>query len=180
MPADPQGDPLLQLDMRRRLYAVVREFPGIHVREAARQLDTSLALVEYHLALLREHGLVTVNKDDRYTRIYPKDADAAPDKQDRSAVAVLRERLPLQVTLHLLDQGATKHKDLADALGMGKSKLSFHLRKLEAAGVVAKDDEGRFAVREPARLQRLLAAFPPTMDLREEFADVWLSLYGDR
>jgi len=179
MAADPRGDPLLEVEMRRRLYATVRQYPGIHVREAARQIGTSLALVEYHLALLRDHGLVTVEKDDRYARLYPKES-GAPDKKDRAAVAVLRERLPLQVTLHLLDGGATKHKDLADALGMGKSKLSFHLRKLEAAGVVAKDAEGRFAIVEPTRVQRLLAAYPPTKDLREEFADVWLGLYGDR
>lgn len=180
MGSDPQGNPLLDLDMRRRLYATVREYPGIHVREAARQLGTSQALVEYHLALLRDNGLVTVEKEDRYARLYARDAGAAPDKKDRAAVAVLRERLPLQVVLRLLDGGPAKHKDLADALGMGKSKLSFHLRKLEAAGVVAKDAEGRFAIADPKRVQRLLAAYPPTQDLREEFADVWLGLYGDR
>src|SRR5687767_9978262 len=178
-PVGPRGDPLLEVEMRRRLYATVRQYPGIHVREAARQLDTSLALVEYHLTLLRDHGLVSVEKDDRYARLYPREA-GAPDKKDRAAIAVLRERLPLQITLHLLDQGATKHKDLADALGMGKSKLSFHLRKLEAAGVVVKDDEGRFAAADATRLQRLLAAYPPTQDLRTAFADVWLALYGDR
>ena len=180
MAQDPKPDPLLALEMRRRLYATVRQYPGIHVREAARQLDTSLALVEYHLNLLRENGLVTVEKDDRYARLYARDAAASPDKKDRVAVAILRERLPLQVTLHLLDKGPTKHKDLADALGMGKSKLSFHLRKLETAGVVAKDVAGRFLVGDPKRVDRLLAAYPPTRDLQEEFADVWLGLYGDR
>ena len=179
MAADPQGDALLDVEMRRRLYATVREYPGIHVREAARQRGTSLALVEYHLNLLREHGLVVVEKDDRYARLYPKEA-GAPDKKDRAAVAMLRERLPLQVTLHLLDKGPTKHKDVADALGMGKSKLSFHLRKLETAGLVAKDAEGLFSIIDAARIHRLLAAYPPTTDLREEFADVWLGLYGDR
>ena len=180
MATDPRADPLLDLAMRRRLYATVRAYPGIHVREAARQLDTSLALVEYHLNLLRDNGLVVVEKDDRYARLYARDAAAAPDKKDRAVLAVLRARLPLQVTLHLLDKGATKHKDLAEALGLGKSKLSFHLRKLEAAGVVVKDAEGRFLVDDPKRVDRLLAAFPPTKDLQEEFADVWLGLYGDR
>lgn len=179
MPDGAGSDPLLGLEMRRRLYATVRQYPGLHVREAARQLGTSLALVEYHLAKMRDSGLVTVEKDDRYARIYPRDA-AAPDPRDRAAVAVLRERLPLQVTLRLLDQGPAKHKGLAEALGMGKSKLSFHLRKLEAAGLVAKDMEGRFAVVDPSRVQRLLLAYPPTQDLRDEFADVWLALYGER
>jgi predicted transcriptional regulator len=170
-------DDPLQLAIRRRLFALVKEYPGLHVREAARQLDTSMALVEYHLALLVEHCLVTVQKDDRYARLYPVDAPA-PKPADREAIGVLRQRLPLRITLSLLDDGPQKHKDLAEALGLGKSTLSFHLRKLEAAGLVRKDADGTFAAKEPARVLRLLLAFPPTKGLREEFADVWLSLYG--
>jgi predicted transcriptional regulator len=177
--AGPSRDPILELEMRRRLHALVQDYPGIHIREAARQLDTSQALVEYHVALLRDHGLLTVEKEDRYARLFPV-GKAAQSPADRASVGLLRERLPLRVTLHLLDNGPTKHKDLADALDLGKSKLSFHLRKLEAAGLVGKDAEGRFEVRDAARVRSLLDAFPPTKDLREEFADVWLSLYGDR
>src|ERR1044072_4993180 len=170
-------DDPLQLDIRRRLYALVQSYPGVHVREAARQLGTSMALVEYHLNLLREHGLVTVQKDDRYARLYPVDAPA-PKPADREAVGLLRPRRPRPLPLCLLDDGPQKHKDLAEALGLGKSTLSFHLRKLEAAGLVRKDADGTFAVREPARVLRLLLAFPPTKGLRDEFADMWLSLYG--
>ncbi len=171
------GDPL-ELAIRRRLFALVKEYPGIHVREAARQLGTSMALVEYHLGLLRGHGLVTVQKDDRYARMYPVDAPA-PRPADREAVGLLRQRLPLRITLSLLDDGPQKHKDLADALGLGKSTLSFHLRKLEAAGLVVKQEDGGFAVRDAPKVLRLLLTFPPTKTLREEFADVWLSLYGE-
>jgi predicted transcriptional regulator len=172
-------NPILELEMRRRLYALVQDYPGIHVREAARQLETSQALVEYHVGLLQEHGLVTVERHDRYARLF---AAGAPKQSpgDRAKLSLLRERWPLRVTLHLLDHGAVKHKDLAEALDLGKSKLSFHLRKLEAAGLVAKDADGRFGVVQPQAVRGLLDAFPPTKDLREEFADVWLSLYGDR
>ncbi|HJQ94070.1 MAG TPA: ArsR family transcriptional regulator, partial [Candidatus Thermoplasmatota archaeon] len=167
-------DDPLELATRRRLYALVKEYPGVHVREAARQLGTSMALVEYHLALLREHGLVSVSKDDGYARLYPGDAPP-PGPAERGQVGLLRQRLPLRVTLTLLDDGPAKHKDLAEALGLGKSTLSFHLRKLEAAGLVVRDADGRFAVKDPPRVLRLLLAYPPTRDLRQAFADVWLS-----
>src|SRR5688572_3805387 len=171
-------DDPLELATRRRLYAVVKEYPGIHVREAARQLGTSMALVEYHLALLREHGLVGVSKEDGYARLYPTDAPA-PSASERERIGLLRQRLPLRVTLTLLDDGPAKHKDIAEALGLGKSTLSFHLRKLEGGGIVARDAEGLFRVVQPGRVLRLLLAFPPTRDLRAEFADTWLSLYGE-
>lgn len=175
----PEGHALLDLEMRRRLAGLVAQYPGLHVREAARQLGTSMALVEYHLALLSEAGLVDVQRDDRYARIYPV-SGPRPTQAERDLLAPLRERLPLRITLYLLDRGEPlKHGEMAQALGLGKSKLSFHLRKLEAAGIVAKRPDGAFEAVQPRRLQRLLWTYQPTPDLREEFADVWLSLYGD-
>jgi predicted transcriptional regulator len=174
---------LLDLATRRRLYALVQAYPGLHIREAARQMETSVALVEYHAAILRENGLLREERDDRYVRLFVvgKPGDKEPSDAERRALAVLREKLPLRVTLHLLDaEVPQQHKAIVEALGISKSKLSFHLRKLEAAGIVAKGADGRFAVRERARLLALLLSFRPTPDLREEFADVWLSLYGDK
>jgi predicted transcriptional regulator len=176
---------LLDLDIRRRLYALIREYPGLHVREAARQLDTSVALVEYHVAILRQNGLLREERDERYVRLYPLPAEgppaAASSPAERRALALLRQRLPLRITLYLLDQdGPVQHKALCEALEMGKSKLSFHLRKLEAAKIVAKNAQGRFEVRERSRWLGLLLTHKPTPELREAFADLWLSLYGKK
>jgi predicted transcriptional regulator len=168
---------LLDLEMRRRLMALVKEYPGIHAREAARQLDTSVALVEYHTRILSDADLLRVAKGDRYARLYAVGAQD-PTKQDRDLLAILRERLPLNITLHLLDRSEpAKHGDIATALEMSKSKLSFHLRKLEAAGVLRKNKQGLFEIIQPKRLTALLTNFPPTSELRSEFAKLWLSLY---
>lgn len=175
----PAAHALLELEMRRRLAGLVAAYPGLHVREAARQLATSMALVEYHLALLAEAGLVDVRKDERYARIYPVQGPR-PSNAEAALLAVLRERLPLRITLFLLDRGEpVRHGEIADALDLGKSKLSFHLRKLEAGGVARKTAEGLFEAVQPKRLQRLLWTYQPTPDLRQEFAQAWLALYGD-
>lgn len=169
---------LLDLDMRRRLVALVATYPGLHVREAARQLNTSMALVEYHLGLLSEAHLVEVRKDERYARLYPVEGPR-PSNAEADLLALLRERWALRITLFLLDRAEpVKHGDMANALDMSKSKLSFHLRKLEAAGLVRKTPDGAFEVIRPRDVQRLLWTFQPTPDLRQEFADVWLALYG--
>lgn len=169
---------LLDLDMRRRLVALVAAYPGLHVREAARQLETSMALVEYHLALLTEAKLVEVRKDERYARLYPVQGPR-PSDAEADLLALLRERLPLRITLFLLDRAEpVKHGEIAGALKLSKSKLSFHLRKLEAAHIVRKTPEGSFEVVRPREVQRLLWTYQPTPDLRQEFAAVWLALYG--
>lgn len=165
-----------ELDIRRRIVRLVREFPGLHVREVARRLGTSVALVEYHLAALLAEGVLQEQREERYQRLFAP-GPGTPDAAQRKVLGLLRSRIPLQVTLHLLEHGPQKHGQVAEALGLGKSKLSFHLRKLEAAGLVRKAPDGLFAVADPKATERLLLEHEPTPELKEEFADLWLSLY---
>jgi len=175
-----ERDAVLDLATRRRIHDLVRDYPGLHIREVARQLGTSVALVEYHLPFFLDHGIFEAEQDERYLRLYLKAEGGAPSPtpKERRALGVLRSRIPLQVVLFLLDRGPAKHKDIAEALDLGKSKLSFHLRKLEAAGLVGKTDDGRFQTLRPQRVTRLLLDYKPTPDTLEEFAELWLSLYG--
>lgn len=173
-------DAILELKMRRRLYQLVMEYPGLHVRELARQLDTSASLVEYHLNHLLDRGLVSDMREDRYQRIYPTEGQAALlGDQERRTLGLLRERLPLSILLYLLDQdgAVAKHKDICAALGLGKSKLTFHLKKLQAAGVVEKTPDASFQVVRPELVSWLMVAYQPTPDMKQEFADLWLALY---
>ncbi|MEA3191557.1 MAG: hypothetical protein QOD77_2139 [Thermoplasmata archaeon] len=166
-----------ELDIRRRIVRLVREYPGLHVRDVARRLGTSVALVEYHLQFLLSEGLLQEQREERYQRLFAP-GPGTPDAATRKALGVLRGRIPLQVTLHLLEQGAPqRHGQVAEALGLGKSKLSFHLRKLEAVGLVRKTPDGLFEVADPKATERLLLEHAPTPELKSEFADLWLSLY---
>ncbi|MHB8634428.1 MAG: ArsR family transcriptional regulator [Thermoplasmatota archaeon] len=168
---------LLDLEIRRRLLGLVRAYPGIHLREIARQLETSIALVQYHATLLAGNGLVREERGEHHVRLYGVAADA--DSRDHELVGLFRSRWPLRITLFLLDQDMpVQHKRIADALHVGKSKLSFHLRKLERAGVVERTANGMFAPVERKRLLRVLLEHKPVPALHEEVADLWLSLYG--
>ncbi len=174
--------PILDLEMRRRIQEVITKYPGLHLREIARQVDTSLALVEYHIPFLVDHGLATLQQEDRHMRVYPVAVDDTLPltKVRKQALSVLRADKPLQITLYLLEVGgAVKHGDLARDLGMGKSTLTFNLHKLVGGGVVEKTPDGSFALLDPRATASLLIRYRPTRDLREKFADLWLSLYGD-
>jgi predicted ArsR family transcriptional regulator len=160
-----------------RLLALVEAYPGLHVRELARQLGTSVALVEYHLEALERQGKVELRPDLRYRRAYLRGAGAVP-AADRKALDLLRRRLPLRIVLELLNApGPLRHAELAERLGMGKSKLSFHLQALEQAGLVERDGAGALRAREAGRLRRLLERWKPTPDVLSEFEDAWSELY---
>ena len=175
--ASPTPDPLLELETRRRLYQLLQDYPGLHEREAARQLRTSQALVNFHRAILEENGLLSVDRADGHLRMFAKSPEA-PTPTERLLLAALRNRNNLHLTLLLLDfKRPAKHLELAEGARMAKSTVSFYLRKLETAGVVEKTEDGLFAVIQPRRVHQLLTKFRPTPDLLEEFSELWSHLY---
>ncbi len=157
---------------RLRLLAHVRQYPGLHQRELARQLEISLALVQYHAKALVQEGAIIQEELEGTTRFFP-----AGMVTDRQTLIALRDKRRLHIVLHLLEHGTVRHTELADATDMGKSTLSFHLRRLEKARVVRKGADG-FALADAAAVRRLLDEHQPTPDLLDRFADLWSDLYG--
>lgn len=170
------GNP--DIRMRQRILATVREFPGLHLREIARQLDTSVALVEYHVPMLEKAGVVRIDSDDRYVRLFAISSGPDLTPARRKQLAVLRHEWPLLIILRMLDVGAPlRHGELCDLLDMGKSKLSFHLKKLQGVGLVHKLDDGTFDLVQRTETADLLLSYQPTRDLRDRFSDLWANLY---
>lgn len=69
------------------------------------------------------------------------------------------------VRLSEADDGRLRHSELAAALGWERSRLSHHLRRMEARGLVAREDcaddgRGAFAVLTPAGRTAIRQAAP--------------------
>lgn len=158
--------------MRDRILALVRRYPGLHLREVARQLDTSVALVEYHVPALLDEGLLERLESEGTHRLFP-----AHEGFPRQALAAIRDAKRLHIVLCLMEHGAMRHTTLVEKTGYGKSTLSFHLKRLMAAGVVRKKDT-EYDLVDAAVTRRLLDRHRPTPDLTDRFGRIWGDLYG--
>ncbi len=168
-------DPL-ELESRRRAYELVAGTPGLHMRELARQLSMDVRTAMYHLRQLEKHGLVTGIDEGGFRRFFPRTADGrraeVVDARDKPLLGVLRKPVPLYVALVLLTRDVASHGELAEGAGVSPSTLSYHLERMERAGILARDDS-RYVLREPERAARLLYAHRPTQDLLDRFVDLW-------
>jgi predicted transcriptional regulator len=173
------ADPLLDLEMRRRIVAHIQGYPGLHAREIARQLGIDQSLLEYHLERLAAGGHVLLEFDSRFKRAYPRPAGAAvpATPSERRMLGALRDDIHLSIVLHLLNAGPLAHKDLAERVGLSKSLLSYHLDKLQARSLVRKGADGRFAVQSPDRVEAMLLRHQPTEDFLSRFVSLWDAFY---
>lgn len=175
--ADPAPS-IPEPDARRRVLESVLDFPGLHVRAIARLLGASPSLVEYHAGQLLDAELITEAVHEGYRRFFPRPGPAGPSLADCSLLALLREEIPLHVTLLVLEADRPlPHKALAANVAVAKSTLSFHLAKMVEGGLIAKRSDGAYELVDAARVAELLVRWRPDPHLLSTHFALWLALY---
>ncbi|MFP8956110.1 winged helix-turn-helix transcriptional regulator [Natrialbaceae archaeon A-CW3] len=147
------SDPL-ENDRRNAIFDAVTAEPGLYLSEVSDRSDVPLSTVRHHVRILEEEKLVTSIKVDGKRRYFPIDAD------DVELHAALAEPTRRRLLEELATLGQAPNGELADALDRDPSTISHHLSKLEEAGLVVREREGRSVVNElsPAATTALLDA----------------------
>jgi predicted transcriptional regulator len=169
-------DQLLELETRQSIYDLIERVPGLHMREIQRRLNLEVALVDYHLYIMEKAEIVTSQKEGGYKRFYIPPSKSGLDNNQRRILGVLRQRIPLQVTLYLLKEKQATHAQISNDLDIKPSKLSFHLKKMRKLGILRKLQPGEgkgFILEDEALVLRLLLRYKPPQDMLDEFSDLW-------
>lgn len=168
--------------VRKRVYDLVWEYPGIHMRQVQRLTGADLSLVEYHLNQLEAQRAVVSVEQGGYRRFFPLASAGAPlGPDDHRLLGVLRQEHPFAIAMLLMEKGTMQHKDIAAALGLPKSVLSYHLGKMVRAGLLCKTSRGEargFQLQDPDRVRRVLQHYRPTPDLVDAYGALWDGAYG--
>lgn len=171
-----EEEEVLNLERRRRVYQFIRSHPGLHLRALEKRLDISLGDLRYHLDYLEKKRMIT-SRSDGYRKTYFSARDVY--LQDRDTLALLRQEAPRRIILHLLMSENSTFEELREVLGVSKSTLSFHLKKLTSKGlVVTTRDEVRniYSLPDKEGVAGLLITYKDSfLDAAvDRVLDVWL------
>lgn len=167
-------DDTLDLESRRTIYEMVRSRPGTFLREMERELGMQVGMLSYHLRVLTEAGMIRTEQEGNHLRYFPADGFIL---NDRKALSHLRNRTSRAILIHVLDRGTVRFSELLEPVGVSKSTLSYHLKRLAAAGLlVIKKGEGMMiSASDPERLVNLLIWVREDVerDSADALVDVW-------
>ncbi len=167
-----------ELETRKRVYDLVVQNPGVHLREIERQTNLPLGVVRYHLDRLQREGLIEPKEDRYFKRFFPR--NRIPNVPTETFSVLRQESLRRLVLLLLNDPGAT-HQNLKNLLGVPASTLSMYLSILLKMNVVRREKRGRenlyFIVDEESVMKVLLVYRPSFLD---KLVDHAISLYLER
>jgi predicted transcriptional regulator len=161
-----EEDPLA-LETRRRVYATVRRAPGIGAREVQRGAGLGWGETVYHLDRLVESGLLQRERGGHQDHYFV----AAVPLGDRRLLGLTRSPAARRILVALIERPDRTVPALVERTGLSAGRVSIHLRRFLATGVLETGRDGRFrtfAIVDRDRVVRLLITY------RDGLADPWI------
>jgi predicted transcriptional regulator len=152
----------LELKKRRVLYQHILRNPGLHLRALERDMRMGLGDLRHHLGFLEREGLIMTATDGYRKTYFPGKKEFSGDK---ALLGLLRQSKPRAILLILLNAESGGFDYLRRKVGVSKSTLSFHMKKLEEAGIVAvQEDRQRktYTLPDKNKVAELLITYRPS------------------
>lgn len=162
---DPAESAALSLDTRKEIFEFVRENPGVHFSELARELEMETGLLQYHLRELEGYDVLESETYNGKRRVF---VAHELDEDERQILATLRYETTRNILLFLLESGPARNGDIAEAVGVTPATVSWHLSNLREDAVVEQTTDGRtnrYQVADEQRTVQLLIRY------QESFVD---------
>lgn len=164
---------------RTAILQAIRLFPGIHFRALQRILGITNGSLQYHLDVLENQGLVKRFKGYGYTRFYPQECVGINPK----AMSVVTHPTVEKILTLMLQHEEITLKEISEKLGITVSTALWHLRRLENAGIVAKETNGEtygrkhiYKLHNKKEVETLLKT--RKISLMDKLSNSWIELWS--
>lgn len=139
---DEKERKILELDVRRKIYALVVDSPGCHFREIVRKSALSIGSAVYHLHYLAKKGLVLEEKRGNNVRYFPRSFALENEK----VMSLLRQENLRKILLFVLMHKGCYREKIVEYMNLSPSAVSWHLKKLEDEKIIGFAQSGRKTV----------------------------------
>ncbi len=132
-------DELLEDPTRATIMDALEADPGLHFRALCERLGANPGRIRHHLHKLQQAGLIRARQSPGYTCYFP----AATCRAVLDAGPLLRSEGARHILAALRQTPGARSKDLASAAGLSAATATYHLKRLQDAGLVAAQRDGR-------------------------------------
>ncbi len=134
-----QKDKILQLETRKKIYALVKKHAGCHFRDLERKSKLPPTSLKYHLNYLTKHGLITEEKEGNNLRYFPNEFNS----DNRVLLGLLRQESIKKILVYMLANKNCRQEDIARFSRLSASTVSWYLKKLTNKRIIRAVKEGR-------------------------------------
>ncbi len=128
-------DNLLKHAVRKRIHEYVKENPGAHYRAILDDLELSMGVLTYHLNRLEKGEYLRSRQDGMYRRFFV----TGRKTEIKFFLSDIQESIMATIRAN---QGISQSR-IADAIGVTRKVVNYHVRILDQAGLIYMEERGR-------------------------------------
>ena len=156
---------------------LIKKYPGLGLRELARELNTSPQSLKYYTDQLITENAIEVKKDGKYLRFYDKNFHIEAFEQ--TILNCIRKAPLLNVIMVFLNakkrdgKDILKNNEVMDQLDVQSAgTVTYYLNQLIECSIIEKNKEG-FRLINPSLIQHLINKYTPTKSIIDNFIQLW-------
>lgn len=130
---------VLELELRRKIYMLVKRYAGSHFREIERKSKLATGSVKYHLDYLARQGLIKTEREGNNIRYFPRDFKP----ENKKIMGFLRQKSIRDILLFILAHNNCNHEQIVESVALSPSTVSWHLKKLQDSNIIGFAKKGR-------------------------------------
>jgi predicted transcriptional regulator len=162
---------------RKGVYDYIKKNPGAHLRMITRELDIGMGATQHHLDILEKSGKVKSRRINIYRHYYAVEVLDA----EHNILAFLRQETAMDILTYLMEHPKSTQSEIIKFKGFSAPTISWHMSRLEEAGLVSSIKDGRTMRYTIVNLQSISAALktyhPNVWDkMLSRFADLFLQI----
>jgi predicted transcriptional regulator len=166
---------------RTRVYDYIKKNPGAHLRMITRELDMGMGATQHHLDILEKSGKVRSKRINIYRHYYAVEILEA----EHGILAFLRQETAMDILTYLMEHPRSTQSDIINFMGFSAPTISWHMSRLEEAGLVSSIKEGRtvrYAIVDMQSISAALKTYHPNVwdKMLSRFADLFLQISSNR
>ncbi|MHA1379220.1 MAG: winged helix-turn-helix transcriptional regulator [Candidatus Helarchaeota archaeon] len=132
----------LEQNTRSRIYNLIMQDEGIHLREVCRKLNKKMGVIQYHINVLERAGLISSIKDGRYRRFFVNDNHNSNGKRNLIISALKREPT-YKILKIILENKKVYHNKLANLLNISSQAITWHIKRLKVYELIDFEKVGK-------------------------------------
>ena len=162
---------------RTRIYDYIKKNPGAHLRMITRELEVGMGATQHHLDILEKSGKVKSRRINIYRHYYVIEVLEA----EHNILAFLRQETAMDILTYLMEHPKSTQSDIINFKGFSAPTISWHMTRLEQAGLVSSMKEGRtirYTIVDMQSIALALKTYHPSVwdKMLSRFADLFLQI----
>jgi predicted transcriptional regulator len=165
---------------RLLIHYYIKKNPGAHLRMITRELEMGMGATQHHLDVLEKSGKIRSKRINIYRHYYAVEVLEA----EHNILAFLRQETARDILIYLMEHPHSTQSDIVNFKGFSAPTISWHMSRLEQAGLVRSIKEGRTILYALVDIQNMAVAIKTYHssiwdELLSRFADLFIQLSSD-